>query len=514
MHNNYEDKYERFLASYKKKYNTTNESEHMTKMWQKYWKLCIENIKSKDWKRKRRELLEKYKLEASVSQSTSLDSNKDRSMSKTPPPKSLNSEKEKSLTMSSAEVVAAIAEISRQPLDNFTVEGAVSLLEEISESLGDIKDPANILLSSIRTMGLNKKAAMSLISKEENILLMNIIFEKILLLSQAVPAPKVEFFKKGIAWGLHLIKYAKDFKEEDKIVSDTTVRFDLNLFAQQTYNHEPNWILETLEQSLEYVYGAKPSSDILKQMFANVSAIHMNMASNTPYLMSGSSTASGLPNNPNPGIVTSQIEAIKPSVSTFSSIPLTPLIPSTTSFTTTYPYPTLSTPLIPSLDVSFSAPQSPSINKSDKTLKSASTLLPPPSSNVDFTKSVPVPVQPPVSTSFKLTYKDSPTRNPSSHLTSNPPLPPEKTPPPLPPSQPPPPLPLSPDSTSLPLCSGISSPTTTSTTTMSSFPPNFLSFPPTSSSQSGSSSFTRDTKFSSDMVNTIINLAKQSSHLG
>ncbi|RXG51376.1 hypothetical protein Avbf_11659 [Armadillidium vulgare] len=76
MHNNYEDKYERFLASYKKKYNTTNESEHMTKMWQKYWKLCIENIKSKDWKRKRRELLEKYKLEASVSQSTSLDSNK------------------------------------------------------------------------------------------------------------------------------------------------------------------------------------------------------------------------------------------------------------------------------------------------------------------------------------------------------------------------------------------------------------------------------------------------------
>ena len=323
MHPSYEDKYSRFLQSYKKKYNTTEESEHMTKMWHKYWKLCIDSIKSKEWKKKRKDLIEKCRLEArSSTETVPVEQPKPQVQAvpttpATPVPK----------TLSSAQILMEIQDISSQPVDDFSVGGALDILDVLSDKMGEIGPTIKRLVEHVKIYGLKNKKAMDLICESQNVLTLNLAFERILNLCQSLNAEQTSYCKKGIAWGLQLIKYAKNFKEGETTPkkqdakgtgkSKKAVRFDLNLFAQQTYNQDSNWIYSTLEESLEYVYGAKPDSDLVKQMFANISAIHLNMSASTPYLMGGAAAAS-LSNNL--GIVSHTEQHT-------GTVPMTPQIP-------------------------------------------------------------------------------------------------------------------------------------------------------------------------------------------
>ncbi|KAL7647169.1 UNVERIFIED_CONTAM: hypothetical protein RMT77_002427 [Armadillidium vulgare] len=239
LHPNYEMHYEEFLADYYKTYGMNTKEDHKEGLWIMFWAQKVKKLKEAELDNKNKELEKEF-------------------LSKAQPK---NIEKVKG---------SAPQRASTSSPDTFSIENSLKLLEELSSELGMLGPAIVAIINSARESGATTSKGLSVITDEENLVLIKMVIEKMNSLQKTCPASQLPKLIKGVEWTQKLIECAKNPPKEQGL--------NLMAIAKASLGKDSGFTLNLIKTALAYEGLPSMSKEEINQLFLKVCSIHFEMA--------------------------------------------------------------------------------------------------------------------------------------------------------------------------------------------------------------------------------------------
>ena len=219
----------------------------MEKLWRKHWSSKVGVMWDEEWARERKELMKAFLTRRGVLTPTGA--------------------KEKLGGMGVEE--------------RFTVEGALSLLEEVSGRLGVMGVILGAMVKTAREKGVNTPACLAVFREEDNVALVNLTMERMRAAGArggvgvgADPGTENPLLKKAEAWAKELLDRAQKAGVEKP---PTGRGLDLRAIARACQGKDSAFTIEMIKTALAYEGCPPPSLDQINALYLKVCGIQFDL---------------------------------------------------------------------------------------------------------------------------------------------------------------------------------------------------------------------------------------------
>lgn len=249
--------YEAFAQEYLQHYGYDKGEKHKEQLWNKYWSAKFIDIKTKDWQNIKSKLEKNYQMKAN-------NINRQTQVNAGPVAKSIES----------FASVSSPAESSADSFieNKFTIEGTLSLLEKMNTYLGMLGPAIVAIVESARNAGTTTREALAIFTDEENVVLINMILDKLKIFLPSAPANLCSTIMRTINWTKELLEQAKNPPKE------TEANLNLEAIAKASLGKDSAFILNLIKTALAYEGIKSLSKEEINKIFMKVCSMHFEMA--------------------------------------------------------------------------------------------------------------------------------------------------------------------------------------------------------------------------------------------